>query len=450
MCDIYEGSNINTLSHAFSAMENITLFILTWNVAEQMPPVGLDLTKLLSLSDKSHRPDLYIIGLQEVKLDIFSGHWGQAFRNALKEYNYVEMNCVRLLGIAMYVYSLEEHITKIRNMETSTTATGLMGIIGNKGAVSFRMDLYGASICLINTHLAAHDGHCTERVTSYNTILNDQTFKLNKETTSIFFHDYVFWFGDLNFRLQGNLPAKEISDYVKSDNLSPLLEDDELTKVRSTGEAFSELHEETPKFNPTFKYVIGKNMYDMNRRPAWTDRILYKANTNAYQNVTLDVRQNVYNSDDSYTVSDHKPVFAEFSIKVFSNYVDREVKFLPIDTWYLDQENSAVCHIASDVNPSIWDWIGVYEENIGGLQDYVSYIYLPYQREDDEGSNKIKEGKGKHTSTKILLRFPLTAVRTPGIYRLLYYSKSCSSLLGMSEPFNVIQKDGPTRSQLDW
>lgn len=39
------------------------------------------------------------------------------------------MSCVRLLGIAMYVYSLEEHITNIRNMETSTTATGLMGII---------------------------------------------------------------------------------------------------------------------------------------------------------------------------------------------------------------------------------------------------------------------------------------------------------------------------------
>ena len=50
-------------------------------------------------------------------------------RNALKEYNYVEMNCIRLLGIVMYVYSLEEHITKIRNMETGTTATGLMGII---------------------------------------------------------------------------------------------------------------------------------------------------------------------------------------------------------------------------------------------------------------------------------------------------------------------------------
>lgn len=39
------------------------------------------------------------------------------------------MNCVRLLGIVMYVLAQEKHITKIRNMETGTTATGLLGII---------------------------------------------------------------------------------------------------------------------------------------------------------------------------------------------------------------------------------------------------------------------------------------------------------------------------------
>lgn len=60
---------------------------------------------------------------------------------------------------------------------------------GNKGGVTFRMDLYGASVCLINSHLAAHDGHCAERVTNYNTILQNQKFKLNPETTSIFFHE---------------------------------------------------------------------------------------------------------------------------------------------------------------------------------------------------------------------------------------------------------------------
>lgn len=60
---------------------------------------------------------------------------------------------------------------------------------GNKGAVTVRMDVYGVSVCLVNSHLAAHDGHLDERVASYNTIVDSQKFKLNTQTTSIFFHE---------------------------------------------------------------------------------------------------------------------------------------------------------------------------------------------------------------------------------------------------------------------
>lgn len=49
--------------------------------------------------------------------------------------------------------------------------------------------------------------------------------------------------------------------------------------------------------------------------------MLYKANINAYQNLTLDVKQKSYSSVPDYTVSDHKPVYAEFNIKVRLCYV---------------------------------------------------------------------------------------------------------------------------------
>lgn len=40
-----------------------SLYLITWNIAEQMPPADLDLTELLSLNKKKdHLPDLYIIG----------------------------------------------------------------------------------------------------------------------------------------------------------------------------------------------------------------------------------------------------------------------------------------------------------------------------------------------------------------------------------------------------
>lgn len=72
---------------------------------------------------------------------------------------------------------------------------------------------------------------------------------------------YVFWFGDLNFRLEGNSQPAELSAAVAEGRLSELWEQDELSRVRSTGEAFSELHEERPTFAPTYKHELGKTKY---------------------------------------------------------------------------------------------------------------------------------------------------------------------------------------------
>jgi inositol-1,4,5-trisphosphate 5-phosphatase len=59
---------------------------------------------------------------------------------------------------------------------------------------------------------------------------------------------------------------------------------DQLTAVRSSGEAFSELDEQRPTFPPTFKYKVGsRDVLDGKRRPAWTDRILYRVNTTNYE-----------------------------------------------------------------------------------------------------------------------------------------------------------------------
>ncbi|KAG8276906.1 positive regulation of renal water transport [Homalodisca vitripennis] len=236
----------------------------------------------------------------------------------------------------------------------------------------------------------------------------------------------------MNFRLQGTESPAELAAAVVEKRLDELWEKDELSRVRASGEAFSELQEERPSFRPTYKHEFGKTQYSNSRRPAWTDRVLFKANKDAYQNVTLDVAQTSYQSIESYVVSDHKPVFAEFNIKVFSHHSDREVTFQPIDTWYLDEENTAVCHLPSDVTPSIWDWVGVYQDNLLNLHDYISYIYLPHVRDD----------KSSNAGNNVTLRFPATAVRAPGLYRLLYFTRGASSLLGISAPFSAVHRTG--------
>lgn len=56
------------------------------------------------------------------------------------------------------------------------------------------------------------------------------------------------------------------------------------------------------------------------RRPAWTDRILYKRFGNLHlQQHEKEVDQitcEKYQSHSNFTISDHKPVAAQFSIKV--------------------------------------------------------------------------------------------------------------------------------------
>jgi hypothetical protein len=48
-------------------------------------------------------------------------------------------------------------------------------------------------------------------------------------------------------------------------------------------------------------------------------------------------------------------------LQVFSDYYERIVKFLPAELWYLDEENSASYILSGDVQPTVWDWIGVFK-----------------------------------------------------------------------------------------
>ena len=61
-----------------------------------------------------------------------------------------------------------------------------------------------------------------------------------------------------------------------------------MTIARKDGVAFSELNENLPTFPPTFKYKMGTTSeFDSKRLPAWTDRILFKANSANYENFNL-------------------------------------------------------------------------------------------------------------------------------------------------------------------
>jgi len=88
-----------------------------------------------------------------------------------------------------------------------------------------------------------------------------------------YFFSYVFWFGDLNFRLDNSKlkSAEEIARHVNNVNLSQrsakTLPDiwlqDELSSVMQKSKAFKGFFEHLPMFPPTYRYIFGSSSYDL-------------------------------------------------------------------------------------------------------------------------------------------------------------------------------------------
>ena len=77
------------------------------------------------------------------------------------------------------------------------------------------------------------------------------------------FYSYVFWMGDLNFRLvEGGSTFDEIDLRVSKGDFEQLFSQDQLTVARKNGDAFAELEENQPKFPPTYKFKINSSVYE--------------------------------------------------------------------------------------------------------------------------------------------------------------------------------------------
>lgn len=319
---------------AANVIADLCIYILTWNVADKQPK-DIDLSKALAFNNTACQSklsndwtvkgaDMYVIGFQEVSSTswtqwVTSGadHWTLAFHEQLSAKGYVKLSGEKMQGIVINLWTLPDHYPYLKSVESQYTRTGFGGYYGNKGAVSLRMSLYGAGVSFVVAHLAAHDAKLQERINDYNSIVDRHHYK-SRKYRRIFDHDVVFWFGDLNFRLNGDDSTEEIQDDIKTGRLRQLLDLDQLSRVRASGQAFGLLNEWTPDFPPTFKFIPGTRNYNSQRRPAWCDRILWRLQSFDDAEMALQLNQLNYLSHPEYLISDHKPVSAEFRFTILS------------------------------------------------------------------------------------------------------------------------------------
>jgi phosphatidylinositol-bisphosphatase len=290
--------------------------------------------------------DIYVLGLQEI-VDITSptealrpytdpaaaNRWKASLEEVLPK-GYKLVSEQQLIGLWLVIYASPEVAPQIKNVSTTSVGTGLMGYMGNKGAVTSRIVLGETTrLVFINSHLAAGadkasldrrnwDAAQINTRTRFEPIV-DSLGSSQSHGEGLGDEEFAFWFGDLNYRLEGmpgddvrrlftihtkdldhdaegrpstsgdsaSGPKESSEDSVPlppeldpaslQTTIASLLPHDELHQQMKKGAAFYDGWEEGPiRFLPSYKYDIGKvgafDSSEKRRCPSWCDRILYR------------------------------------------------------------------------------------------------------------------------------------------------------------------------------
>ena len=102
--------------------------------------------------------------------------------------------------MSLCVFIKKNYINYVKNIEVISKPTGIGNIIGNKGGIMIAFRIHETSFCFISCHLAAHHSNELLRKANYHDLIKSMRLGV-KEIEATFQYDYVFWMGDLNFRI---------------------------------------------------------------------------------------------------------------------------------------------------------------------------------------------------------------------------------------------------------
>lgn len=117
------------------------------------------------------------------------------------------------------------------------------------------------TVCFVNSHLAAHHSEVEQRKEDYDQINLRMIFQHGIKRLSINEHHIIFWFGDLNYRID-DLPSERIKELIEIKKFDTLTKYDQLIKQKNHNLVFRGFTEGLLKFQPTYKYNPGTDDFD--------------------------------------------------------------------------------------------------------------------------------------------------------------------------------------------
>ncbi|XP_064454360.1 synaptojanin-2 isoform X3 [Mirounga angustirostris] len=306
----------------FTHFKRIRIATGTWNVnggkqfrsnllgTAELADWLLDSPKLAGLAgpqDEDSPADIFAVGFEEM-VELSAGNivnasttnrkmWGEQLQKAIsRSHRYILLTSAQLVGVCLYIFVRPYHVPFI-------------------------------------SHLTAGQSQVKERNEDYREITQKLSFPMGR---NIFSHDYVFWCGDFNYRI--DLTYEEVFYFVKRQDWKKLLEFDQLQLQKSSGKIFKDFHEGAINFGPTYKYDVGSAAYDTSdkcRTPAWTDRVLWWRKRHSFDRTAGELNLLDNDVDAETTVrhswspgalkyygraelqaSDHRPVLAIVEVEV--------------------------------------------------------------------------------------------------------------------------------------
>ncbi|XP_061343935.1 type I inositol polyphosphate 5-phosphatase 2-like [Gastrolobium bilobum] len=228
---------------------------------------------------------------------------------------YVRIVSKQMVGIYVSVWVQRRLRRHINSLKVSPVGVGLMGYMGNKGSVSISMSLFQSRLCFVCSHLTSGQKDEQRRNSDVHEILRRTCFSSvfdSDQPQTIPSHDKIFWFGDLNYRI--NMVDEEVRKLVGLKMWDELMNNDQLSKELRIGHVFDGWKEGLINFPPTYKYEINSDRYvgenpkegEKKRSPAWCDRILW---------LGKGIKQLQYGRAE-IKLSDHRPVSSIFLVDV--------------------------------------------------------------------------------------------------------------------------------------